>query len=200
MQAPSSRAPYLVGTLFRGGLPDTVPVLGGRGAGKVGDAGEELQGRAVVFTDFQTLAKGGFRLFPFLFTVELKGVGVDIVQLGEGGIQTALARLQFKDPDGFHLAKDGDEIDLPHLDVVLGQAQAFFVDQDAGAIDFVHPLQSRGDVHGVADDGKGFGGVGTDRADHSVAGGEGHAGAEPGHVAPQAGNLGDFTADSVKGF
>ena len=109
-----------------------------------------------------------------------------------------MAPLQFINSDGLHLAKDGDKVDLTGFDAGLGKVIAFLIDEDGGAVNFVHPFQAGGGVHGIADHREGFGGVGTDRADDGISGGQGHADVELGHVAAKTGDLGDFPPDLGK--
>lgn len=55
------------------GLPDTVPVFGRRGSGKGSDTGQELDGGAIIFANFEAILEGFFGLGPLLFAVKLKG-------------------------------------------------------------------------------------------------------------------------------
>ncbi len=55
------------------GLPDTVPVFGRGGSGKGGNTGQELDGGAIIFANFEAILEGFFGLGPLLFAVKLKG-------------------------------------------------------------------------------------------------------------------------------
>ncbi len=55
------------------GLPDTVPVFGRGGSGKGGNTGQELDGGAIIFVNFEAILEGFFGLVPLLFAVKLKG-------------------------------------------------------------------------------------------------------------------------------
>ncbi len=60
------------------GLPDTVPVFGRGGSGKGGNTGQELDGGAIIFANFEAILEGFFGLGPLLFAVKLKGDGKSV--------------------------------------------------------------------------------------------------------------------------
>ena len=143
--------------------------------------------------------EGFFCFGPLLVTVKIEGEGVGIAKLGGGGVKLADRGEEFINADGLCFSINGEEIDLSGFDIDFGQTVAVFVRNEIRTVDFVHSFQTGGDVDGVADDGEGFGGGGTDGADEGVPGGQGHADMKFGGIFAQPGDLGNLTLNFGKG-
>ncbi len=129
----------------------------------------------------------------------LEGGGESVAEEGGGGVQLTSFTEKLVNADWFGLAVHGDEVELANLYLIFREAEAVFIDDEIGAVDFVNAFEAGGDIHGVPYDGEGFCGIRTDRADDRFAGGEGHADLEAGDVPAQAGDLGKIFLNFGKG-
>ena len=181
------------------GLPDTVPVFRRGGSGKGGDAGQKFERGAVIFANFEAILEGFFSLSPLLLSVKLKGDGVGVAQLKSGGGQFSDFAEEFIDTNRLRLAVHGDKVDFPRFDITFGEAIAVLIDDEVGPIDFVHALESGGDIDGVPNDGERFCRVRADRTDEGIPGGQGHTDMKLRNVSAEACDLGYLLFNLRKG-
>ena len=150
----------------------------------------EHRSRPVRWHDRQTLSKTPLRLVPVPGAIGRQPLGEQAAQLLLCDGKASGRCDDLVDAHGFEPSQHGEKIDLATLDIVLGELESCFVDQNAGLVSFIRTLKARSKVDGIADYRKRPGFRRADRPDHQIAGGEAHTHTELRQVAAQARDIG----------
>src|SRR5580704_5807806 len=132
------------------------------------------------------LRKTPLRLIPVLGAIGRQPLGEQTAQLLLCGGKISGRRDDLVDAHGFDPSQHGEKIDLATLDIVLGELESSFVDQNVRLVSFVCTLEARSKVDGIADYRKRPRVCRADRPDHQIAGGEAHTHTELRQIAAQA--------------
>ena len=88
--------------------------------------------------DLQTGAKALFSILPLLLAVVVEGDAEGVTKFGGWGIQFPSFTEKLVNTNRFRFPVDSDKIEFTDFDLGFDKAIALFIDQEIGAIDFVH--------------------------------------------------------------